>query len=84
MAGLSFTPTGNLLAGGGDNQVLGVVKLFNGANNWVELIKFNRPTIVQGVAASSDGTFLLTTEDRPTTSGNAQVVVWNTQSLSIN
>ena len=83
MAGLSFTPTGNLLAGGGDNQVLGVIKLFNGTN-WAELIVFKRPTIVQGVAVSNDGTFLLTTEDRPITGGNAQVAVWSTQTLSLN
>lgn len=80
--GLSFTPSGDLLAGGGDNQVNGVMKLYSGSNNWLVLKDFKPSQIVQSVAVSFDGSFFLSTGEPPLTGGNAQITVWNGQTFN--
>ena len=63
--------TGNLLVGGGDNNVGGEMKLYDASNNYALLHEFKPTSIVQSVAIASDESFFLS-------SGNlGQVTFWN-------
>jgi WD40 repeat protein len=68
--------SGNLLIGGGDNQVGGRMRLYDASNNYALLNDFPVQSVVQSVAFASDESFFLS-------SGNlGRITFWNSQTYA--